>query len=152
MDECEINGLILANRQTVETVDEATMKKLVSVANRARSELALERPESVLASLRAIEVTLIDDVDIARVHNEFFADPNATDVITFEHGEILVSVETARRQAKKFGQSFEAELALYVIHGLAHLAGYDDKKKDERAAMNARQKELLNMLWGLGSK
>jgi probable rRNA maturation factor len=61
-----------------------------------------------------------------------------TDVITFQHGEIFVSVEMARRNARRFGNSFERELRLYIVHGLLHLHGFDD-----RTAAGAREMEIL---------
>ena len=50
-----------------------------------------------------------------------------TDVITFRHGEIVISVETAERQAKEYSTSFDRELRLYFVHGLLHLVGLEDK-------------------------
>lgn len=147
MEELDEAGLLLANRQTLVDFDEVAMRRFHKVAVAARDALREEKTNSLLCVLDEIEVTLVDDVAIARVHNEFFQDPNATDVITFEHGEILVSVETARRQAKRYGQTADAELTLYIIHGLAHLAGYDDKAAKDREVMTARQEELLGLLW-----
>ncbi|MCF6158233.1 MAG: rRNA maturation RNase YbeY [wastewater metagenome] len=58
-------------------------------------------------------------------------------------GEIIVSVEMAVQIAKKQGYSIEGEIILYVIHGLLHLIGYDDKRKREAKKMHQREKELL---------
>ena len=55
--------------------------------------------DAPLGELGEIEVSLVSDEDIARVHGEFMDDPTPTDVITFQHGEILVSLDTARREA-----------------------------------------------------
>ena len=77
-----------------------------------------------------VNVTLIDDAEIARVHAQFMDDPSPTDVITFpygEEGEILISVETAERQSAEYQVSFEREVALYLVHGPLHLGGYDDQ-------------------------
>lgn len=63
-------------------------------------------------------------------------------------GELIVSTETARREAFAHGWSPDAELLLYVVHGLLHLCGYDDIADEERAKMRSRERELL-AIWGL---
>jgi probable rRNA maturation factor len=68
--------------------------------------------------------------------------PGATDVITFEHGEIVVSADTAKRCAAEHGHGVTEELALYVIHGLLHLNGYDDIAPRDRAKMHRVQDRI----------
>lgn len=104
---------------------------------------ALKVPAAPLASLAEIEITIINDADIARVHGDFLDDPTPTDVITFHHGEILISADTARRQGREHGQSVDHEVALYLVHGLMHLAGWDDHEADEAREMARRQSEIL---------
>jgi probable rRNA maturation factor len=79
-----------------------------------------------LKALPLVEISIVSDATIARVHEEFMAVPGPTDVITFQHGEIIVSAETAWIQAAERGHTSQAELILYIIHGLLHLNGYDD--------------------------
>jgi len=98
---------------------------------------------SVLALLEDVEVSFVDDSTIADVHMQFMDIPGATDVITFDHGEIHISVETARRQALEFGNDFERELLLYIIHGLLHLAGYEDASEPDRLRMDQLQQGIL---------
>jgi probable rRNA maturation factor len=62
-------------------------------------------------------------------------------------GELIVSTETAVREAASHGWSPEAELLLYVVHGLLHLCGYDDLTDEARPVMRSRERELL-ALWG----
>ena len=112
----------------------------------ATPPLCLQSPgvdENVLAGLQDIEVTLVSDAEIAAVHGEFLDDPTPTDVITFHHGEILISLETATRQAAQHGLSVAHETALYLVHGLLHLAGWDDHDPDSAAAMASLQERLL---------
>lgn len=99
--------------------------------------------ESVLADLSEIEVTLMTDPEIAAVHGEFLDDPTPTDVITFHHGEILISLDTANRQAPIHGLNYPDETALYLIHGLLHLAGWDDHDPSAAAAMANLQQSIL---------
>lgn len=104
---------------------------------------ALKSPEAPLPSLPEIEITIVDDADIARVHGDFLDDPTPTDVITFHHGEILISADTALRQGTENGQSLDHEIALYLVHGLMHLAGWDDHEEDEAKEMARRQEGVL---------
>jgi probable rRNA maturation factor len=73
-----------------------------------------------------INVIFVSDARIAAIHRQYMSVDGPTDVITFGHGEIVISVETAQRQAKTYASSFEHELRLYCVHGLLHLAGFDD--------------------------
>ncbi len=66
-----------------------------------------------------------------------------TDVITFQHGEIFISVETAQRQAESFATSLEHELRLYLVHGLLHLHGFDDRDPDARRRMHSTQEKIV---------
>jgi probable rRNA maturation factor len=110
--------------------------------------LAQTGPHSpVLDELEEIEISFIDDATIAGVHAEFLSDDAPTDVITFEHGEILISTETAIRQAAQGAHSPQRECALYIIHGLIHLNGHDDHTPEEFAAMKRIQESILSEVW-----
>ncbi len=101
----------------------------------------------VLASLDLVEVSIINDAMISQVHVDFMGIPGATDVITFSHGEIVVSAETAQSYGKEYGNSYDRELMLYIIHGLLHLAGHEDEITEERLAMEKVQFEILDLVW-----
>lgn len=110
--------------------------------------LALALDDSCsLATADELEVNFVDDEVIADLHLRFMDIPGATDVITFEHGEIHISVETAARQAEQYGNGFERELMLYIIHGLLHLAGYEDAIEVEQLRMNRLQEGILAEVW-----
>jgi probable rRNA maturation factor len=68
--------------------------------------------------------------------------PGATDVITFDYGEIVVSADTAKRCATEHGHGVREELGLYIIHGLLHLNGYDDLEPRPRARMHRVQERI----------
>jgi len=70
-------------------------------------------------------------------------DPSTTDVITFQHGEIVISVETASRQARQFGTALDHELRLYIAHGLLHLQGFDDKTATGAGEMKRLQENIV---------
>jgi probable rRNA maturation factor len=110
----------------------------LAAANSAASELH---------ALNEIEINLVDDDTIAGVHAEFLRDPTPTDVITFPHGEIFISLDTAQRQAAEMGEPYEREVARYIVHALLHLAGWDDRKPVDRAAMHLEQERILDLIW-----
>ena len=106
--------------------------------------MCLEKPRSKGVTLPAeVEITLLGEAAIAKVHGEFMDDPTSTDVITFEHGEILIGVPVAAANARKFRHPVDHEVALCAIHGLLHLLGFDDLTEPERVIMHARQDEIL---------
>jgi len=103
--------------------------------------------QSVLSGIGAVEVSIVSDAVIAEVHEKFLRIPGPTDVITFDHGEIVVSADTAEARAREFGHSPDREIGLYVIHGLLHLHGYDDMAEDDRRAMHSAQEAILRDVW-----
>lgn len=96
-----------------------------------------------LAQLPEIEVAIVSDRVIARVHRQFMGIPGATDVITFAHGEIVMSAQTAEAHARDFGHPTGQELALYTVHGLLHLNGYEDATARDAARMHRTQDRVL---------
>ena len=101
------------------------------------------RKPDLLTGLREVSVILVSDRRMAELHRRFLQEPGPTDVITFQHGEIFISTQTARRQARRFGTSLEHELRLYIAHGLLHLHGFDDKDARSAAEMKRTQEKLV---------
>lgn len=91
----------------------------------------------------AIEITFVGIKTMCDVHRDFLSDPTPTDVITFQHGEILVCPEVARQQARRFDRTPAQETLLYGIHGILHLVGYKDKTPAAFKRMSAAQEKLL---------
>lgn len=104
---------------------------------------APQGPDHVLSTLETVEIAVVDDATIAAVHAEFLNDPTATDAITFQHGEILVSCDTAAAYAAAHNLPREEELFRYMVHGLTHLHGYLDYDPQDRAALFAVQEPLV---------
>jgi probable rRNA maturation factor len=95
-----------------------------------------------------ISVALVDEATIHGVNRRYLAHDWPTDVISFQlsdpgeavlSGELVVSAERAAGMARDPW----AELALYVVHGLLHLCGYDDLAEADVAAMRQRESEIL---------
>lgn len=108
---------------------------------------AAKSPASDLHTLTEIEISFVDDPAITGVHQEFFNDPTPTDVITFPHGEIFISLDTAQRQAGEHHETYEREVALYIIHALLHLAGWEDHDEAAREHMHRIQASILDRAW-----
>ncbi|PYM00675.1 MAG: rRNA maturation RNase YbeY [Verrucomicrobia bacterium] len=102
-----------------------------------------KRPEAEMASVAKISVLIASDRRMAALHKEFCGLAGPTDVLTFQHGEIVISAETAARQARIFHSSLTAEIQLYLLHGLLHLAGFGDVTAQQRQQMQRLQNKLL---------
>jgi probable rRNA maturation factor len=135
-------SLELYNRQATVPVDIAKLYREGEAA--ILLVLETEGPhESHLRLLDEVEVTFVDDATIARVHGEFFQDPSPTDVITFQHGEVLISAETGLRAAAEHGITVHEECLRYLVHGLLHLHGFHDVVTEERAGMHVEQERIV---------
>lgn len=118
---------------------------LQAFAEAARRCVAGMKPRrgGVLHQLREIDVILVADARMAALHKRFMNIAGPTDVITFRHGEIFISVETARANARRFGSTAEAEIRLYIAHGLLHLLGLNDTTSAAARKMAKAQERLV---------
>ena len=124
---------------------------------------ALRRHQTPAAQ---ISVALVDDSRIAELNETHLHHCGPTDVLAFDlrdhaeeetagvvrgplEGEIVVSVDTASREAQARGHGFDAELALYVVHGTLHLLGYDDRVEADAVHMHTVEDEILTSI-GMG--
>ena len=103
-----------------------------------------KRKQTDLSKLPKIFVWLISDRRMSRLHRQFLGETGPTDVLTFQHGEIFISVETAKRHAHGFGNSLGRELQLYIVHGLLHLHGLDDRTQSGARKMKKAQEKILS--------
>ena len=134
--------LTVINSQNLINFDLEYVKSKVDVA----CQLCVrESKESApLKELESVEISIIDDKQIAKVHGEFMNDPSPTDVITFDYGEILVSAETALSNSEELQVSLENEILLYIIHGMLHLGGYLDGSRADFKEMKSLQEMILD--------
>lgn len=130
------------NRQRSVRVNPAWLRRIAPVALEKCLPCSADG-RFALRDLDEVEVSIVSDRVIADVHLRFMNIPGATDVITFEHGEIIMSAQTAQRYGAGYGHSVDEELALYIIHGLLHLNGYEDATAKEAAAMRRVQERVL---------
>jgi probable rRNA maturation factor len=102
-------------------------KLLNKIAHRALEVLGLNKAE--------LSIVLVSDAQIRRLNKLYRNKDKPTDVLSFPIGErvegwlilgdIVISVDTAKRQAQELGYSLEEELKRLLVHGLVHLLGYD---------------------------
>jgi len=99
-----------------------------------------------------VDVAVVDSRQIARLNRRYLRHAGATDVLSFDltdpgasglSAQIIVCGSVAVREATRRGIGSQRELLLYVLHGLLHLLGYDDRSSAARARMTARQEQLL---------
>ena len=102
-----------------------------------------KRKQTDLSKLPRIFVWFMSDRRMSQLHRQFLGETGSTDVLTFQHGEIFISVETAKRHAHRFGNSLMRELQLYIVHGLLHLHGFGDRTPAEARKMQRTQEKIL---------
>ena len=102
-----------------------------------------------------ISLAFVDNPTIHDINKRFLNHDEPTDVITFPlsdpkaktlEGELVIGAEVALEQATERGHSVEVELALYVIHGLLHLCGYDDRSAEDSQRMREAERYHLSEL------
>ena len=130
------------NRQRKIPVDVAELQDFAVKALRHCLQLHKQKPTD-LDKLHGLFVWLISDRRMAQLHRKFMHRTGPTDVLTFQHGEIFIGVETAKIHARAFGNSLASELRLYIVHGLLHLHGCDDQTRTSARKMHNVQEKIL---------
>jgi len=111
-----------------------------------RAGAACKRAAELVLKKRKVVVALVDDEKMAELHERFLGQSGPTDVLSFPHGEIVVSADTASREAKARDIPPLQELVLYVVHGALHLSGFDDRNPKARQRMRAEERRVLKEL------
>lgn len=114
-----------------------------------------------------VDVTIVDDEEIHALNREYRDMDKPTDVLSFaldedseesdepelvggpeEHlyGDIIISAETALRQAEEYGHGLEREMTYLAVHGMFHLLGYDHMTEEEKNVMRAKEEEALRAI------
>ena len=95
----------------------------------------------------------VNDEKILEVNNEYLGHDYYTDIITFDYdegdtinGDLVISLDTVRTNAEKFGKDYDEELHRVIIHGILHLCGINDKGPGEREIMEAAENKALDLL------
>ena len=108
-----------------------------------------------------VDITIVTDEEIHALNRDYRNVDSATDVLSFAldedggepelvggpevHllGDIIISAETAMRQAEEFGHGLEREIVYLAVHGLLHLLGYDHMQEEDKVVMRAKEEEAL---------
>ncbi len=120
-----------------------------------------------LEAAAEVDVTLVDDAEIHVLNRDYRGVDRPTDVLSFaldeesedsdepeligapeEHlyGDIIISAETALRQAQEYGHGLERELTYLAVHAMFHLLGYDHMTEEEKREMRAKEEEALRAI------
>lgn len=131
-------------------IEVAELRAFASKAVRHCLPLRKRKPTD-LRNLSELFIWLISDRRMSLLHRKFLGKPGTTDVITFQHGEIFISIETARRHVHAFGNSLLDEVKLYIVHGLLHLHGFDHQTRRAADTMERAERKVLRMCNGARS-
>jgi probable rRNA maturation factor len=137
-----VPDISVRNRQRKIPVDVADVQAFAGKAIGRCLQLHEQRNTDLRKS-NEVFVWLISDRRMASLHRKFMHQRGSTDVLTFQHGEIFISVETAKRHARAFRNPLARELCLYIAHGLLHLHGFDDRTPAAARKMKAMQKKIV---------
>jgi len=135
----------LAGRRGLPQVDRRRLRRRAGAILRA-----VDRPDAELS------VALVGDAEMAELNERYRGIDRTTDVLSFSllegpHpdrrgnllGDVVVSLETAERQARRGRRDLDVEVLRLLIHGVLHLLGYDHEERDEARAMRAEERRVL---------
>jgi probable rRNA maturation factor len=134
----------IASPQELVPIDRGRMREIVSTVLQGEG-----------ISESEISLAFVDNPTIHQLNKRYLDHDEPTDVLSFPlsasgekrlTGELVISAEMAQSEANSRGHDVQAELALYVIHGLLHLCGYDDKAPSDAQAMRDRERHYLRLL------
>src|ERR1700689_4719536 len=131
---------IHSNQEAV-PIDRGRMREIVRtlLAGEEIADFEISRAFDDNQTIHVLNKRSLDHDEPTDVLSFPLSDPSARKLA----GELVIGVEVARDQAARRGHDVQAELALYVIHGLLHLCGYDDKSDATAARMRERERHYL---------
>ena len=105
-------------------------------------------------TLGDLNIILCDDNFLLKLNKKYLKKKTLTDIITFPDdgsgkiagGEIYISIDRIKENAKQYGIRISDELSRIIIHGILHLAGYKDGTEDEKRTMREREEKYLKTL------
>ena len=139
-----MSRIAIASPQEVVPIDRGRMRAVARAVLDGENEPQAE-----------ISLAFVDNTTIHTLNKRYLQHDEPTDVLSFPlsdpgaakmSGELVIGAEVALAQAQERGHDVQAELALYVIHGLLHLCGYDDHDEADALAMRERERHYLQQL------
>ena len=134
------------NNLTKDRID-PIRRRASNVVNKKFLEKVAKKTSRILKiKLPEISLVIVGETRIKALNKKYRNRNKVTDVLAFDYGEIFICLPQAKRQAKKLGHSIKQELGILLIHGILHLAGYDDKKIKDREKMLHLQEKLISKI------
>lgn len=99
-----------------------------------------------LKEFKTISIAIVCNARMKALNRKYRGKNKTTDVLAFNYGEIIISLSQAKLQAKKLGHPLKEELTILLVHGILHLAGYNDETKTGYNKMFKKQKEVCQKL------
>jgi probable rRNA maturation factor len=133
----------------------ASPQELVPIDRKQMREIVRTVLEGEGAADAEISLAFVDNPTIHTLNKRYLGHDEPTDVLSFPlsepgakklSGELVIGAEVALAQARQRNHEVQLELALYVIHGLLHLCGFDDKSDEGAARMHQRERHYLQQL------
>lgn len=135
---------------THEEFDDETYDDIENICKATFQKLSVSNP--------IFNIVIVDNNKIREINKEYRKKDKVTDVISFAFednkdieyesfrflGEIYISLEKAKEQAKEYGHSEQREICYLIVHGLLHLLGYDHINKTDKEKMRSLEEEILN--------
>jgi probable rRNA maturation factor len=135
-------------------------QNIVNIEMKKKIEPGFDLKAAVLSVLKwekkqglEINLVLVDNKYIKEINLEYRLKNRITDVISFESpegGDIFISADRAKEQAREYGASFDEEMCRLLIHGTLHVLGYDHIKKDDEKNMKPKEKKYFKAVMGAG--
>jgi len=105
------------------------------------------------SKLCSLEVNFVDKFGIKKINKKFLNHNYYTDIITFPYnsyknsleGEIVISLDSVKKNAVSYGVTYSEELKRVIIHGCLHLAGYDDRTKSEKELIRCKENSYMGI-------
>ena len=135
-----------------------TIRKQISISNREIQEIGSSVFTYLKKRDKSISIHLIGDCKMKTLNTNFRGKESTTDVLSFaiqegEHffdsedvGDIFISIQQIKKQAKEFHISFKEEFVRMLVHGILHVNGYDHETKKEAKEMFHLQEEIIKNL------
>ena len=125
----------------------------VDVCNRQRRRVNTRQLRQLAERIhtgQSLSIVFVNDREMAKLNLRYHHVAGPTDILTFDYGdgegELIISVDHAVANARRYHTTVARELALYVVHGLLHLHGYDDRTPRQRARMRVAERRILSKL------
>lgn len=135
----------------------AAMEQMVMLVLAKTAEVMSVEPHA------EVSVVFADDAYIHELNRDYRGKDTPTDVLSFALnegdepdiiggpeetllGDIIISLDTAARQAEEFGHTLERELAYLTVHGMLHLLGFDHETEEEKTVMRQKEEQVLSQL------